>query len=459
MLLATVEIAPWASEGATADTVAGLARGLVAVGEKAVVAVPDYPVLSGMRGLARGRRRVLKLGTPSGTLRGAWTEAESGGLKLALVEKPEFFDRAGIYGTAGEPYEDNLARFSFFARAVQEIAKAVSADVLHAFDWPGALVAVWRMLDGVPVTLGLHNFLFQGDFSTVRFPQTGLSWDDFGQFEFYGRGNVLKAGILSSAAVVLPGARMAYAVRTPGAGCGLEGVAASEESKIHGILSGVDYNGWIDARSEAGRARKVSARQSWLASVKLDPLGPEGMLVVCPTGLCSGRGLDILLPVLDRLMEFPLRVVVLGAPGLAMAPALQLASLRHPGKFLVDERDDASDWHAVCGAADAVLLPDALEPSDTRLACAMRSGAVPLAQSCPGLREIVQNHDPAGAPGNGLVFYSHDPEALWDNFVRAMDLRRAGAWDGLTVRAAAADFSWEAVAMRHADLFRHVVQR
>ncbi len=459
VLLATVEIAPWASEGATAETAAGLARGLAVAGVKTVVAVPDYPVFAGMRGLARGRRRVLRIGAPTGILRGAWTEAELDGLKLALVEKPEFFDRAGIYGASGEAYEDNLGRFSFFARAAHEIAKTFSADILHAFDWPGALVAATGKPGGPPVTLGLGNFLFQGDFPSVVFPQTGLPWDDFARFEFYGRGNPLKAGLLSAAAVVLPGARMAHAVRSPGAGCGLEGVAESVGPKLQGVLAGADYDGWLDARSEAGRLRKMSARGSWLASMKLEPLDPGGMVVVCAPGLCGGHGLDLLLPVLDRLMEFPLRLVVLGKPPLAMAPSVQLAGMRHAGRFAVEERDDDFHWQSACAAADAILLPGALEPTGTRLACAMRSGVVPLAPFCPGLHEIVQNHDPAGLPGNGLVFYRHDPEALWDNFVRAMDLRRSGDWGGLTARAAASDFSWEAAAVRYADLFRHITRR
>lgn len=452
LLLATIEIAPWVREGASAFVAEGLARGLAATGARVRIAVPDYPVFAGLRGLVRGKRRQLKLPTPAGPLRGSWTEAEFDGLALALVEKPEFFDRAGIYGAGGEPYEDNLARFSFFARAVREIARATSADLIHALDWPGALTAVWAG-GGPPVSLGLANFVFQGDFSPVRFPQTGLPWDEFGRFEFYGRGNALKAGLVSAASVVLPGSRMAAAVLAPGAGCGLEGVAGSIRPKLHGILAGADYSGWLDARTEAGRARKAAARRSWLSSVKLAPLDGEGMLVVYPLALSGDGGLDLLLPILDRLMEFPLRLVLLGKPPTAAAPRLQLASMRHPECFHVLEPDDDAALRAACAAADAVLVPDALVPADTRLASAMRSGAVPLAQSCPGLHEIVRNHDPAGSSGTGLVFYRHHPEALWDTFVRAFHLRRAGEWDTLASRAAATDFSWEAAATRYADHF------
>lgn len=456
LLLATMEIAPWVREGKSASVAEGLARGLTAAGIKVRIAIPDYPAFAGLRGLVRGKRRQIKLPTPVGPLRGAWTEAELDGLHFALVEKPEFFDRAGIYGAGGDPYEDNLARFSFLARAVREIARACSADLIHALDWPGALTAVWGAGGGTPVTLGLNDFVFQGDFSPVRFPQTGLPWDDFGKFEFYGRGNALKAGLSSAASVVLPGARMANSVLAPANGRGLQGLASSLGPKLQGILAGADYDGWLDARTEAGRSRKESARRSWLSSSDLAPLGPEGMLVVYPLALSDARGPDLLLPILDRLMEFSLRLVVMGQPEASAAPSLQLMGMRHAGKFLVQESDDDNAWRTACAAADAVLVPSALAPADTKLASAMRAGAVPLAQSCTGLHELVQDHDPAGNGGTGLVFYRHHPEALWDNFVRALQLRKSGAWEGLTGRAAVADFSWTAASIRYADHFRHV---
>lgn len=457
LLLATAELAPWAHEGATGAAASGLARSLCSAGGHVRVVVPDYPVFTGLRGLTRGKRHALKL-SHNGTLhRTAWTEAKIDGLDLVLVEKPELFDRAGIYGAPGEAYEDNLARFSFFAEAVMEIARTLSVDLIHALDWPGALMAALRREGAPPVSVGLGNILFQGDFPTVQFPQTGLAWKDFGPFEFYGRGNAVKAGLLTAVATIFPGTRMALAVQTPGAGCGLEGVAASVAPRLHGILAGADYEGWFDARSKEARRRKASVRKEWLAAMKLQPLVDDGLLVIYPLTLSSGRGLDLLLPVLDRLMEFPLRVVVLGAPPLAMAPTLQLLTMRHRGLFTIHDGDDDAVLRAAAAAADAVLVPDAIEPGDVRLACAMRAGAVPLAQSLPGLHEIVQNHDASNHAGNGLVFYRHDPEALWDTFRHALQLRGAGAWGGLTERAAAMDFSWSGAAGRYLALFKHLV--
>lgn len=454
VVLATAELSPWVREGISGDTASGLARGLAEAGVETVVAVPDYPVFAGLRGLVRGKRRVLR---PAGSAaRAWWTMAELDGLRLALVEKPEFFDRAGIYGAADAAYDDNFARFAFFASAVRQLAGALSADLVHALDWPGALVAATARGGGAPCTLGVNSLLFQGDFSSTQFPLLGLPWEAFADFEFYGRGNALKAGLLSAAATVFPGARMAHAVQSRGAGCGLEGVAASVAPRLHGILAGADYGGWLDARSPQGRQRKAAVRKEWLASVKLDPLGPEGLLIVCPLALCAGRGLDLLLPVLDRVLGFPVRVVVLGRPPLAVAPALQLMSMRHGGRFMVIESDEDAALKAACTAADAILLADAPESDDLRLAGAMRAGAVPLAQFCPGLHEVVRDHDPAGQPGTGLVFYRHDPEALWDTVARALSIRKGGRWDELAAHAAAADFSWQCAGARYAELFRKI---
>ena len=39
------------------------------------------------------------------------------GVQLFFIRCDEFFDRAGIYGERGKPYEDNAARFIFFCKA------------------------------------------------------------------------------------------------------------------------------------------------------------------------------------------------------------------------------------------------------------------------------------------------------------------------------------------------------
>src|SRR5262249_50063268 len=50
----------------------------------------------------------------------------SRGVQLFFVRCDEFFDRDGIYGEHGTPYEDNAARFIFFSKAWLELARRLA---------------------------------------------------------------------------------------------------------------------------------------------------------------------------------------------------------------------------------------------------------------------------------------------------------------------------------------------
>ena len=47
------------------------------------------------------------------------------GVQVFLLQRDEFFDRAGLYGEEGRDYEDNARRFIFFSRAVVELARRI----------------------------------------------------------------------------------------------------------------------------------------------------------------------------------------------------------------------------------------------------------------------------------------------------------------------------------------------
>src|SRR5947208_8086603 len=68
----------------------------------------------------------------------------AGGVQIFFVRCDEFFDRAGIYGEHGTPYDDNAARFIFFSKAALELARRMSPtpQILHGHDWASALVPV-----------------------------------------------------------------------------------------------------------------------------------------------------------------------------------------------------------------------------------------------------------------------------------------------------------------------------
>src|SRR5207253_9592062 len=63
------------------------------------------------------------------------------GVQLLLIRCDEFFDRDGIYGEHGKPYEDNASRFIFFCKATLEVSRRLTRhlQVLNAHDWAAGL--------------------------------------------------------------------------------------------------------------------------------------------------------------------------------------------------------------------------------------------------------------------------------------------------------------------------------
>ena len=126
----------------------------------------------------------------------------SSGVQLFLIRCDEFFDRPGIYGERGKPYEDNAARFIFFCKAALELARRLTPQlqILHVHDWAAALVPVFVHAHGLPFStvLTMHHVADQGSFWGLDFQLTNLPKPFFTLHgvEFFGRLNFLKGGIL-----------------------------------------------------------------------------------------------------------------------------------------------------------------------------------------------------------------------------------------------------------------------
>ncbi len=162
------------------------------------------------------------------------------GVQVFFVERDEFFDRSGLYGTAEGDYQDNSARFIFFSKCVIELAKRMepAPEIIHAHNWQAALVPVFvadQRLSARTV-LSAHTLAFQGNFWSYDFGLTNLSGGYFSPqgLEYYGSMNLLKAGILFAHSVVLPGPRFVSEAQTRSHGCGLDPVLARTRRQARG---------------------------------------------------------------------------------------------------------------------------------------------------------------------------------------------------------------------------------
>ena len=442
ILIAASEFAPFAQTGDFAGYVERLASATAAAGNETTVVLPLYRCIREGRiaGLKRGKLRLnIELGANRLPAE-VWEASGPGGVRLVFLERDEFFDRTGLYGMDGRDYQDNAARFIFFSKAVVELARRESPDIVHAIGWQSALVPVFardQRLE-IPTVLSPASLEYQGHFWSHDFALTNLPGEWFANvLEFYGSMNFLKAGIACANSVVLPGALNLAAMQTPEHGCGLENVLRQNASKLEGIAPGLD----LPASAPVSAKEKSAAREALFKST-----GKTARSVfVAHAGSTGEDGIGLLCEALSRLPMGEVLVALVGAIPGSQKKTVEIAVRRRAGGLAHFSDPTAAEKDRLFQAADFIIVPGALEPGCVFFRSALRAGIVPVVEQCAGLHELVRDFDPVSGQGNGLVCHRRSSEALLDAILRAVQLP-AATRSQLEERNRARDFSWASTA-------------
>jgi hypothetical protein len=127
---------------------------------------------------------------------------------------------------------------------------------VHCNDWQAALLPLYisamqpgEPLAGTKTVLTIHNLGYQGTFPAEQIYATGLPWDRFNidELEFFGNLNLLKGGISAADLVTTVSPTYAKEIQTPEHGFGLDGFLKHFNSKLRGILNGIDTEIWNPA--------------------------------------------------------------------------------------------------------------------------------------------------------------------------------------------------------------------
>jgi len=205
ILMISAEAPPLQRTGALIDVMNALPHELRGRGHEISVALPFYrEIRENAAFKAKGTGVTVDVRVGKKTYIAEYLEGRSaGGVQLFLIRCDKFFDRPGIYGEHGKPYEDNAARFIFFCKAALELARRLtpSLQILHVHDWAAALVPVFVRAHHLPfaTVLTIHRLAEQGSFWGLDFGLTNLPERFFTLHgvEFFGRLNgkrTLQAG-------------------------------------------------------------------------------------------------------------------------------------------------------------------------------------------------------------------------------------------------------------------------
>lgn len=471
ILFVTTELAPYVKVGGLADVSAALPKTLKALGHRVTIVMPRYAAFEDSGLLMARRLTPLKLTLGEQTHEVTVYDGRlSSQVELALVDAPGLFDRAGVYGEKGEDYTDNALRFAVLSRAAAELAgqragDGAPFDVVHANDWPTALVPKYMKDLGVktPSVLTVHNVAHQGVFPKETLPSLGLSWEDFtvGGIEFYGSVNLLKQGIISADTVTTVSPTYAKEIQSGEQGYRLDGVLRAK-GRVLGIVNGVDYGVWnpatdshiaarFDGEDASNKARCKGALRKELGF----PIEPDVPIVASVGRVVSQKGTDLVAALVPRLLRgSEVQMVIAGTGEESIVAKLDAAVQKAHGNAVYAGNASEALVHRIFAAADVVLVPSRFEPCGLVQLYAQRYGALPVARATGGLVDTIVDCDAKLETGTGFLFDEPTVDALYAATQRALTAYTNPRWGALRRRVMRLDRGWERAARQYEQAYK-----
>jgi starch synthase len=348
-------------------------------------------------------------------------------------------------------------------------------DVLHAHDWPTALVPVLLKygertgpFENTSSVLTIHNLGYQGVYAKDFFPYTKLGWELFKEagFEDWERMNLLKAGLVSADKLTTVSPTYAEETKTQAYGFRLDGVLRERGSDYIGILNGVDTEVWnpsVDAyipkkygpRSIEGKVLAKSALQKEYGL----PIDPDIPVIGMVTRLTEQKGVGELFgpaygSAWSICTDMRLQLVLLGTGERWCEEELKSLSARLPNfKALIGYNERLS--HLIEAGSDFFLMPSRYEPCGLNQMYSLAYGTLPIVRRTGGLADTVENFDQDTGTGTGFMFEELTPRSIYDTVGWAIwaYYNRREQVEAMRLRGMALDFSWERSALKYADLY------
>ncbi|MBK7141243.1 MAG: glycogen synthase GlgA [bacterium] len=474
------EVAPFARTGGLGDVLGSLPKALSKQGHEVKVFMPKFGSIDSKQFSLRPLDRTLKVKAFGEEIPFSLEMHHDGRQKVDhyFVVQPQYFGRPSFYldPATGKDYPDNDDRFNFFCRAVLGSLATLNwrPDIIHLHDWQTALIPALlkypfandSWVGQAKTVLTIHNLGYQGTFPASRFTRLELPEKLFyamtGPFEFFGKVNFLKAGIILADKLTTVSKQYATEIQTTEEyGYGLEGVLTERTKDLSGILNGVDYTIWSPSRDRllpykytlSNLTGKRENKVELLRFAKL-PLRPSAPLIGMISRLADQKGWDLIEKAAEELFTLNIQMIVLGTGDKKYVDLLKKLEKQHPDKLRAFITFDDALAHRIEAASDIFLMPSRWEPCGLNQLYSLKYGTVPVVRKVGGLADTVVDWDPKKETGTGFLFEEYDADAMLTAIRRAVELfSRKRTWTKLVKSGMEQDFSWESSAQSYGRLF------
>lgn len=481
------EAMPYSKTGGLADVAGALPQQLAALKHQVALITPKYRSINVDRfdifRVGRLNDLAVWLGGTQYKFNVLQRDIPKSKLITYFIECDELFDRDGLYvdPKTGKDYPDNHLRFAFFARAALMLLERLEfqPDIINANDWQAAMVPAYLrtaerdhpFFDATRTVLTIHNVAFQGLFPAASFDDLGINKAFFyptSPFEFWGKVNFLKAGIVYADAINTVSETYAGEIQSSNEfGYGLEGVLHDRRAALFGVVNGVDYDTWSPETDEYIKARynpeklelKLVNKAELLKILGMSPTRAGRPLIGVISRLADQKGFDLIEAAADEMFELDFSFVLLGTGQEKYHKLFQKLEKLHPERIKINLTFDEALAHQIEAGADMFLMPSHYEPCGLNQLYSLRYGTIPIARKTGGLADTIIDFDTVRSKATGFLFEEYTGAALLDAVKRALaayDKRRT--WQALMKRAMKQDFSWKKSAKQYLELYEHTRQ-
>lgn len=446
------EVFPFAKTGGLADVCAALPLALAKKGCTVKVFMPFY------KGI-KPKKVINNYG---------YTKEKN--VEFYFIKNDKFFKRENLYGTSKGDYPDNLERFSFYSREVLSLLKKIgfSPDIIHSNDWQTSLISTYLKVDyqndpffkKTKCVLTIHNLAYQGIFDKAKWPFLNIAQDYFTMdyLEYYGKINLLKAGVVFSDVITTVSPTYANQIQTQDHGCGLEGILRKRKDNLCGILNAIDYKIW-DPCSDKLIYKKYSSKTIEEKALNKKKLQKDLGLVVDKDKLLLGmvgrlaeqKGIDLVCASLSNILKKH-QVVILGLGDEGYHKRLKKIQAKHRKIFSLNLKFDEKLAHRIYAACDCFLMPSKFEPCGLSQLISYKYATVPIVHHSGGLADTVLDVEKGGG---GFVFYNYDKKELINAIARAQEVfKDKTTWKKLIKRITHYNFSWDKAASSYMEVYK-----
>ena len=478
VLFVSSEVFPLIKTGGLADVSGSLPNALQSLGVDIRILMPGYPaVLKELTDLQTiGALHHLPHIDHAELLLGTIKETR---VKVIVIKA------AGLYERDGGPYadpnglewQDNPIRFGVLSKAAAILASDHSPiadwrpDIVHCNDWQTGLAPAYMQLtehSKAKSIISLHNMAFQGCYAphwveSLGLPSSGFSIEGF---EYHGQLSFLKAGIFYADAITTVSPRYAKEIQTAAFGFGLEGLLSIRGDEIKGILNGIETDEWnpqtdkylvknYSHKDLTGKQQVKAALQQYLG-LNIDADAP---LLGVVSRLTHQKGLDMLIPHLQALIDQGCQFALLGGGEMGLEASFQNIAIHNPGRVSVTIGYNEPLSHQIMAGCDMFIMPSRFEPCGLNQLYGLAYGTPPIVNATGGLADSVIDSNTthlANKTANGFVMVEASAEGLLASITRAVDMFRhdKSTWLQLQQTGMSQNLSWDKSAQEYYSLYQ-----